>query len=607
MNLRKSLVFWLCMFAVSAYSQQEYRKSNSEFKTLLGTFDSIKKISVLSYISLGRVYENLSETDSAAIYYKKSNALAKHIKHDSLFGMSVSTMSSYYITQGKFEELTDLLLEAISKNKAHIELTHKLYYQLAEVNRNLGYIDKAKLYLNKIIENSKDYNALGGAYYSIGAIYLQENNKEQGIQSLKKCLDYQRKLNDTHNTVASLLTLGALHYPEYLDTAEAYFLEAKQISEKGNYENLLSYSLTNLASISYDKNNTVQQLEYLLKAKSITKKTNNQKLLSNIYQSLIKAYAKSNDHENHESYLSLYTNTLDSLYNIEKNEKVLEIQSKFDIEQKELELNHQKALVQKQENNNKLIFLGLVLLVALLLISFLFYRHKIKAQSIVIDKQEELNNEKIKNIIDNHNLENAINFVNGQVQERERISKDLHDNVSGNLASLKLQIANIGLNDKVYTKISKQLDTIYKQTRDLSYKLVSKRFQEETFLYLIQEYIENLNTSKKIEFIFSFKNKTRLNCLKKEIQIEIFRIIQELITNTIKHSRANKVNVILDIINDNIELIVEDNGIGFNTQKKSGMGIKNIHDRIYKLKGKTNIDSFTNKGTVASISIPITS
>jgi hypothetical protein len=91
-------------------------------------------------------------------------------------------------------------------------------------------------------------------------------------------------------------------------------------------------------------------------------------------------------------------------------------------------------------------------------------------------------------------------------------------------------------------------------------------------------------------------------------EINIYRIVQELLTNIIRHAQANEVTIQMIKSSDNINLTVEDNGRGFDAEeakKKKGMGLSNIELRVKKLAGSWNIDSGRGKGTTTIIDIPI--
>jgi len=156
-------------------------------------------------------------------------------------------------------------------------------------------------------------------------------------------------------------------------------------------------------------------------------------------------------------------------------------------------------------------------------------------------------------------------------------------------------------------KYKPQLDDTYQLVRDISHTLVPKKYRQHNFIGLIEEYSSNISKTGKIEIVFTPYNTQVLNAVDDTIQMELFKIIQELMTNTLKHAQAKKIDIQINYIENEISLMFEDNGIGFETTTVSeGIGFKNIKNRVSQLAGNIHIDSLKNRGTIISIEIPTT-
>ena len=196
--------------------------------------------------------------------------------------------------------------------------------------------------------------------------------------------------------------------------------------------------------------------------------------------------------------------------------------------------------------------------------------------------------------------------MNAQQEERRKIAKQLHDSIGSNLAGIKLQLANFPGNDKNPNHILTQIDETYQQVRDLSHDLIPKKFKQDAFSSLIREYLKTIAEASKIEFEFSVFPKQAVDTLEEALKIEIYTIIQELLTNTLKHACARRVELHLHLDGKLLQLLFEDDGVGFDTMKTTkGIGLTNIKDRLTALKGKLRIDSVLNRGTAITIEIPI--
>lgn len=190
-------------------------------------------------------------------------------------------------------------------------------------------------------------------------------------------------------------------------------------------------------------------------------------------------------------------------------------------------------------------------------------------------------------------------FIDGQEKERERISKELHDNVGSKLSNFK----RFFLREYPNKKMENQIDIICKDVRELSHQLTPSEIKlvglPGAISDLITKYTDDGLT---IEFnCYEFPEN-----ISKNITSHLYRIIQESLNNVIKHAEANSVDVQLIGHKDYITLTIEDDGKGFNNSiPLSGIGLHNIKSRIEQLKGNFLLDTSLNKGTSILITVPI--
>jgi len=190
-----------------------------------------------------------------------------------------------------------------------------------------------------------------------------------------------------------------------------------------------------------------------------------------------------------------------------------------------------------------------------------------------------------------------------QENERKRIAQDLHDDISSKLIAISLNLHLLKSEKTQETEkenIINTIETINKSTIDTSRKMAHTLFPPllEKFGLgeAIEEVVSDYNKSKQI--IINYISETKLSQLEKEKQLHIFRIIQELINNSIKHGTASLITIVFKNENSKITCSYSDNGIGldktsFDTNK--GLGFINIESRIKSINGKYAID-FSKKG-----------
>jgi signal transduction histidine kinase len=200
--------------------------------------------------------------------------------------------------------------------------------------------------------------------------------------------------------------------------------------------------------------------------------------------------------------------------------------------------------------------------------------------------------------------------IEAQEKERKRIAEDLHDSLGQMLSTIKLHMVSIEDSEAMNSTENKgvlnnaigYIDDACNEVRNISHHLMPGALIRLGLIPALGDIIENINKTNKVEI--NFTNNGFEKRLNESTEINIYRIIQELIRNTIKHSQATKIDINMSRENNHISLTIEDNGKGFDTSKISeseGIGWKNIYSRLAILNGKINISSEINRGTKISI------
>ncbi|MCO6499264.1 MAG: response regulator [Vicingus serpentipes] len=202
--------------------------------------------------------------------------------------------------------------------------------------------------------------------------------------------------------------------------------------------------------------------------------------------------------------------------------------------------------------------------------------------------------------------------IETQEKERERIARDLHDGIGQSLAAIKLHIESLKANFHEKNDIANELETIpqllhhaIQDLRQICFNTLPIVLKEHGLVKAIEELQSNISS---IDFNVKFHHNDQFPAINKSLEISIFRIIQEFINNSVKHSHATEVNIGLSIKEDHIIINLTDNGVGFNINDLeifNGHGLKNIKTRIESFNGDVNINSIIDQGTEFDIAIPI--
>ena len=220
----------------------------------------------------------------------------------------------------------------------------------------------------------------------------------------------------------------------------------------------------------------------------------------------------------------------------------------------------------------------------------------------------------IDDILRNQEIKTLQARIEGQDSERVRIGQDLHDRIGMLLSTIKLHFKSVEEKIDVlrvekidqFQQATNLLDEACEEVRNIAHDMQTNTLIQFGLNEELKELADTLRATQKIEVnIVTFGMQERID---NQIEIKIYKIIQELIANTLKHSNATNLNIQLNQFEELINLMVEDNGKGFIPKKLEsydGMGLKNIRTRVLDLHGTINIDSKPGRGTVVSIDVPL--
>ena len=246
-----------------------------------------------------------------------------------------------------------------------------------------------------------------------------------------------------------------------------------------------------------------------------------------------------------------------------------------------------------------------LLLVVIIGDIFLLYRKRKK----IAEQEREIHIRKVDELIRRREVENVNALLQGQNSERRRISQDLHDRLGGILFAAKLYNSNIErkineikkVQQEEFEKLSYLIDEAVDEVRRISHDLYHSSLAKFGYTVALKQLISAVEASNPVKISFSVKG--ALDDTGESIQQELYALTQEMLSNTLKHADASKVEISIDV-HDAIDFCFQDNGKGFETQKKySGIGLFNMRQRAEKLNGKLILESSPEKGTIYSLSI----
>lgn len=423
--------------------------------------------------------------------------------------------------------------------------------------------DSAKMFFRKVTffpVTPKTQGRISNAYNNLGVIEQNNNNfgaaKYYGRQALKLNIE----LNNIEGIVTSNVNLGNLHHFD------------------GQYKKAINRYLEAFEKV---KNDTTTKVLYIKRI---------------IYENLSVSYDSIGDYRNAYNYLHKSYDLKFKLTNEQLTENIAEVEAKYNLAVEEQKTEEEKSRAFRAQ----VLFGGLAFVTLIvLIIGFIFYKnYKLSEQN----KLEQIHNNLQTRII------NAT--IDAKEQERKSIAEILHDSVSALLSSanLHLQASKAQLKKEIPIEINKAQEIVNEASvkiRDLSHELISSVLLKFGLAFAVHDLCEKYSNSE-IQFTSEDNGIKRYD---QKFEIKIYNIIEELINNILKHSKAKNATInLIERGGDKLLIQIIDDGTGFDVKRaksKDGLGLSHIEARIKIMQGVFNINSKKGEGTSIFISVPI--
>ncbi|WP_408039304.1 tetratricopeptide repeat-containing sensor histidine kinase [Tenacibaculum amylolyticum] len=574
----------------------------------------IKSLTTLSFY-----HQKKGNYDSVIYYSNKALEILKN-KEDTL---SLKRKNREYHTLGVVNNSKGLLENAIEWHIKGINTSEKIKDSLmllshkqglAEVYRKRKEYQKALALYEFSLQHAKDPNVIMRSYINIGVLLAEEKKIKESEIYFKKGLAFAKESKDLIAQVVILINLAENNHYESKNYKEAiiYYKNAIELTKKHDFKYYLSVAELGLARVYVIQDKYKEASRTLKLLLKLAKEEHYYKLEKDIYDSYEKLYVKQQNYKEAFTVSRKRQYLSDSIQAIQRDKEIKELEVKFNMQQKQNEIaslkkeNQYKAKELKTQEKLKFLqasFLSIFLLLSIIL-AIVFYQ-KWKTQKLHAIKQEELNTEKVLSILKDQDLKIVKANLQGQVKERKEVAKELHDNLGNSIASIKLQVNAVKKSSMQLESVIHQLDNLYDVVRNFSHDILVKRYVKDNYVKQIKDYIEEVGKASRIKTEVHLYPEEEIDALDIELQYEFFSIIQELVTNTIKHANASFISLDINVLEGSINIIFEDNGDGFEiSQKHKGIGLTNLEERISFRKGKVSIDSLLGRGTIINIEIP---
>ncbi|MEN7551380.1 tetratricopeptide repeat protein [Rapidithrix thailandica] len=564
-----------------------------------------------AYSNIAVIYIIQKKYDRAKININRSFQLQKELgDYDGLF-TTLFNVAVIYQETGEYEKAIDYY------NKA-LEITSKISNKTYEVS--------VRMNLSQIIMFKEQWEEARQSLLDTKALLKELNLKADLIQVLNDLGTTCRKLGQLDTSIMYLNeALQVIEQTRSLNFLKVIHLNlSKSYEEKGSFQLALQHHQQ--YSISSDSLKNIEKNKHLveLQEKYETQKLEKDMLFLKKEKAQKEAELKAR--ELAQVQIELETAQKDKEINILQKEKQLKeaqiLQRQIEAEKRESEitllkrdkelqeahLQKQEAEVQRQTVLRNAFIAGFVLVLIATVVLRYVYSQKLNIQKELRVQQEENSKQRVGELIKDHKIKSIQSHMEGQQQERERIARELHDGIGGNLATVKLNLQrlNESSSNKKLQNVLEAIDQTCQEVRSISHDLKPPKLLQTAFVDLVQNYTTQIAEAYRLEIHADYYPEEELNHIPDALQVEIYRILQELMNNILKHAQANQVDLQLVMHENYLNLIVEDNGVGFDiTQDAKGIGLNNIISRVNDLKGEIHIDSSIGYGTTVNIDLSL--
>jgi len=556
------------------------------------------------------------------------------------------------------------VLKIIQNDSIKLKLSEKKYELAKKLIEDENYSESLEIAYSLL--SLKDEKVHIKANYLLGKIFEKGKNIDLAISHFKKALKIidKSKINLEDGIFKSelkliesesLLLIGKTYidkyrYREQVKIDSSFYFLNRLINIETIEEQIFFFKArgyNNLSIHEYLKKNYEKAEEYSSKSIAILEKLNKEQELSAAYISLANIYEVTNkrekalttylkalpyiEHKNDDKSLEykeiLYYNIAWTMYNLKDYHAYNYLEKSYDLkdslldvnlrkELKKIEQTHNIDLVRKEAENKRLSlvrnnwFIGILGALVSLLLLYLANLYKLKQKDLSLKLSlKELEQRKKLEKLRTDSQEKIINAtIDAKESERKQIAEILHDNVSALLSSanLHLQASEKHFGDDLPAEIEKTKEIIEEASvkiRDLSHELVSSVLLKFGLEYAVKDVAKKFSNSS-IKIHTAIADVTRYS---QEFEIKVFSIIQELINNILKHSKASSAFIAMEEENSKLLIIIKDNGVGFvkKNQEEAGIGLNQIEARVRMMGGTTAIETSKGNGTKITLEIPV--
>lgn len=614
---------------LSNYLIKHKRQDSTGLKTLEEARELAQKINyeqgiLQCLLTTGNYYRSKNSWRSSMEAYNEIIERCKSVKDDSL--RERSKMMAYNNLGGIFNFNGDYQ-NSLSNRLKSMEIVEKLmpenynnraiiYLNIASDYRQLKIPSKGIEYLNKaagLFQQLNDRLKME-FYFEYYQHNITTNNTLQAISMLDSIQRGLTRFNLSDFQLADYALMLAKMRGNYAlsqlndpDEAMKQFTSSLEFARKLENNQEVNESRYNIGLALLQKKNTGAAIRFMLEAYDSSLNQSLKNLALKIARSLAEAYSLTGQPATANTFLKKALDLQLETYDEEKTRELNFLEARYQSEKKEKEITTLRLSNTEKElavtKRNRLLLIGGISAAALLLVLGLLYRSN-RQKRLIAEKDQKLKQDQIQFLERQQQVVSLQSMINGQESERTRIAKDLHDGLSGMFSTVKMYFSTLQHEKEelkqhyTFTKSVELIDNAAEEIRRIAHNMMPEVLMKLGLVHAVQDMCSNISAGKLLQVqLQAYGMEKRLNA---STEIMLYRIIQELLNNIMKHAQATEAIVQFNRTGHRMIVTVEDNGRGFSlveNDNEKHAGLDTIRSRVDYLNGNITIDSQQEIGT----------
>ncbi len=561
---------------------------------------------------LAYTYMGMGVMDSARHYLNRAIVGFTELNHSQGLYGSWNGLANIALYNGNnllainhYQKALEFVVDKQERSMVLLNMT-ALFQQMDNYEKVLELLER----IDGMVDEDTPLSILGDISNNKATAYLSLEDLKKAEYHFDNAIDYYDGTNRLESSLLARLNKAQVYYlgQDYAaDLVDTLLEESAQILTKIESARQAPFYHKTKCGDYFRRGEFIAAIDECLTALRLSKAFGEINETASIYDHLSEVYGAHGDFKNALLYSDTLYQIRDSLVYQENNRQIAELETKYESAIKDAEIVDQQRVIMSQRTTTYSLIGGVIVAGLLALMIFLWATYKDRLKS----RELEIKTEKLKSFEQTQKIVALDYMMQGQQEERKRVAMDLHDGLGAILSSARLQVQRIQTeiekldNMNLIAKADELLSSASSEVRRIAHNMMPDALINLGLKEAIEDLTDQINQTS------SLKVETHMyvsgSIYTEQQELFIYRIIQELLNNVIKHAKASTVNIELTESHDACHLTVTDDGVGFDDRDakgSEGIGLRSVRSRVNYLDGELTIESKPGQGSTFDIVIP---